>query len=209
MSALQEQVASADEVRAKLAAVLAREEFAPKSSWLAETWKKTLDRLGDWLGEIFGIVDPATRRSVVIALLALLGAAILAAIVVRLARFLRARPASPAGGGSVEDLRAAGVAALRRDARAAAARGDRLAALRLYFRALVVGLSERGQLEYKDAWTNRELLARGAPRREVAPVLASLVPRLDAQSFGREPALPEDVELLSSLCERLLDGRRA
>ena len=70
--------------------------------------------------------------------------------------------------------------------------------------ALVLGLSERGELEYRDAWTNRELLERGSPRRDVAPILAGLVPRLDAQSFGHEPAGPADVENLSSLCDRLL-----
>ncbi|HZO10199.1 MAG TPA: DUF4129 domain-containing protein, partial [Myxococcota bacterium] len=86
----------------------------------------------------------------------------------------------------------------------AAARGDRVAALRLLFRALVLGLSQRGELEYRDAWTNRELLERGAPPRDVAPVLAALVPRLDAQSFGHEPAVAEDVERLAALCDRFL-----
>jgi len=121
-------------------------------------------------------------------------------------RWIRERadaPPRPAGD-AIEVRRAASVAALRREARAAAARGDRLGALRLLFRALVLGLSERGELEYRDAWTNRELLERGSPRRDVAPLLAGLVPRLDAQSFGREPAEPADVEHLASLCDRLL-----
>ena len=78
--------------------------------------------------------------------------------------------------------------------------------MRLYFRALVLGLSERGELRYRDAWTNRELLELGAPRRDVLPLLLPLVPRLDAQSFGREPTTAEDVDRLASLCDRLLGG---
>jgi hypothetical protein len=197
-----------EEVRAKLEAVLAREEFGTRRSWLAETSEKILDRLGEWFGDLFGLGDPAVSRKVVLVLLGLVAAALLGLIVARIARWMRgrgeARTSAPAR--SLEARRAAGVAALRRDARAAAERGDHLAALRLLFRALVLGLSERGELEYRDAWTNRELFERGAPRHDVAPVLASLVPRLDAQSFGREPAGPADVERLAALCDRMLGG---
>jgi hypothetical protein len=91
-------------------------------------------------------------------------------------------------------------------AREAADRGDHVAALRLLFRTLVVGLSERGELAYRDSWPNRELLERGAPKRDVLPILAPLVPRLDAQSFGREPAGPDDVARLTAVCDRLRAG---
>lgn len=206
MSGLQQSVSTREDVRSTLEAIFAREEFGPQSSWLAEQWEKLLETLGEWLEDLFGLTDPATNRTIVIALLALVAAVILAAIVVRIVRWARERELAPAAQslGPRADRRAASVAALRREARAASARGDPVAALRLLFRALVLGLSERGELEYRDAWTNRELFERGAPRRDVAPILAALVPRLDAQSFGHEPAGPEDVERLSSLCDRLL-----
>lgn len=206
MSALQHPVSTREDVRSNLEEVFARDEFGHKSSWIAEQWGKFLDTLGDWFRELFGIADPATSEFIVRALLWLVAALILVAIAVRIVRWARGREAAPAAQarGPREDLRAAGVAALRREARAASARGDLLAALRLLFRALVLGLSEKGELEYRDAWTNRELFERGAPRHDVAPALAALVPRLDAQSFGHEPAGPEDVERLDALCDRLL-----
>jgi hypothetical protein len=211
VSALQHPVASREEVGRRLETIFAREEFGERRSWLGEQWAKLLDTLGDWIGDLFGIVDPETSVNIVKALIWITCAAILAWIVYRVVRWARSRESGSADRGSApgQDLRAASVAALRREARAASLRGDSLAALRLLFRALVLGLSERGELEYRDAWTNRELYERGAPRRDVAPLLAGLVPRLDAQSFGREPAGPEDVERLSSLCDRLLGSASA
>jgi len=194
VSGLQQPLSTREEVRSTLEAILAREEFGPRRSWLAERWRELLDWIGDWLSELFGITDPATERSIVIALLSLMAAVILTATVLRIVRWAREREERPAARTvrSSEDRRAESVAALRREARAASARGDRVAALRLLFRALVLGLSERG-----------------APRREVAPMLAALVPRLDAQSFGHEPAGPADVDRLDALCDRLLARRHA
>jgi hypothetical protein len=219
VSTLQHPVSTREEVRSRLDAILAREEFGESTSWIGEQWAKLLDTLGEWIRDLFGVADPATSAVIVEVLLWLAAAGILAAIVYWIVRWARNRERAPASRAlrPREDLRAASVAALRREARAAADRGDPVAALRLLFRALVLGLSERGELEYRNAWTNRELFERGAPRRDVAPVLFALVPRLDAQSFGREPAArldaqsfgrepagPEDVERLSSLCDRLL-----
>ncbi|MFN0007347.1 MAG: DUF4129 domain-containing protein [Planctomycetota bacterium] len=211
MSDFQHPVSTREAVRSRIEEILAREEFGEQRSWIGEQWAKLLDTLGDWIRDLFGIADPATSAIIVKVLLWLTAAVILAAIVFRIVRWARNREKAPAARekGPREDLRAASVAALRREARAAADRGDPVAALRLLFRALVLGLSERGELEYRDAWTNRELLERGSPPRDVAPILAGLVPRLDAQSFGREPAGPEDVERLSSLCDRLLGRLQA
>jgi len=211
VSALQHTVSTPEEVRSRLETIFARDEFGERRSWLAEQWAKLLDTLVGWIQDLFGFSDPRATEQIVKALLWSLGALILAFIVFRILLWARDRDRTPAASAARpgEDRRAAGVAALRREARAASERGDLVGALRLLFRALVLGLSERGELEYRDAWTNRELLERGAPRRDVAPILAGLVPRLDAQSFGREPAGPEDVERLSSLCDRLLGSSAA
>ncbi|MFT7487362.1 MAG: hypothetical protein ACI9F9_003223, partial [Candidatus Paceibacteria bacterium] len=88
--------------------------------------------------------------------------------------------------------------------RAAQAAGEFTLALRLYFFALVIGLGERGGLEYNPAWTNRELLERGAPREDVVEALRPLVGQLDAHSFGELPTRPEQVEQFAEVCERLL-----
>ena len=190
-------------VRETIDGILARKEFRPAdrglSEWIAERFAKAVR----WIADLFGLGDAGSAQAILVTFLVLTGVA-LAWFLAR--AFARARvPAGAAPAPSLgRDLRAATVAALRDEAREAAARGDHLAALRLTFRALVVGLSERGDLAYRDAWTNRELLERGSPRRDVLPVLAPLVPRLDAQSFGREPAGPEDVARLAAICDRLL-----
>ena len=202
-------VASTDpaRVRAAIDEVLARAEFRPPSKgpleWLGE---KILELIGA-LGRLFGIeglsVAPVLwilRGLAVIAILAL------AVLVVR--RVLARRAARGSAASSALDPEAARrrrVDELRAEARRARESGDRVRALRLYFFALVIGLSERGDLEYRDAWTNRELFERGAPRTDAARELAALVPDLDRKSFGGEPAAEEDVERLAALCARWLD----
>ena len=92
------------------------------------------------------------------------------------------------------------------EARAARARGDLPLALRLFFFALVVGLGRVGDLEYHDAWTNRELLQRGSPSPQVARSLEGVVRELDLKGFGRVPTVAGDVDRLEALCSRLLGG---
>ncbi len=89
-------------------------------------------------------------------------------------------------------------------ARVARTEGDLRLALRLFFFALVIGLSNRGDLRYRDAWTWRELLARGRPGTRVKGLLAELVTELEAKEFGRAPTSAADVERLESLCRQHL-----
>jgi hypothetical protein len=81
--------------------------------------------------------------------------------------------------------------------------------MRLEFTALVVGLGQRGDLEYREAFTNRELLERGRPGAEAERMLRPLVPELDRKSFGGEPAAPGDVARIAALCDRWLGAARA
>jgi len=177
--------------------------FRPADRTISDWIGEKIGRFFGWVGELLGVANAGSVRTILTTFLVLAILA-LAWSVVRAFALRRERAGPLPSSDSGPDLRAATVETLRRRAREAAARGDHVAALRLLFRALVVGLSERGELAYRDAWTNRELLERGAPRRDVLPVLASLVPRLDAQSFGREPAGPDDVARLDAVCDRLL-----
>ncbi len=93
---------------------------------------------------------------------------------------------------------------LREQAQAAELAGDYTLALRLYFFALVIGLGQQGELEYKEAWTNRELLERGDPRPDVLKLLRPLVGELDAHSFGERQTEHREVRHFAQLCERLL-----
>ena len=96
------------------------------------------------------------------------------------------------------------VGQLRKDAQAAEHAGDLGLALRLYLFALVVGLGENGELEFRPAWTNRELIARGQPKIAVERTLTGLLDELDPKTFGSEPALSEDVRRMESICDDLL-----
>ncbi|HIG12504.1 MAG TPA: hypothetical protein EYG30_11615 [Planctomycetes bacterium] len=96
------------------------------------------------------------------------------------------------------------VSTLRQAARSAEADQDWTRALRLHFFAALVGLGERGDLAYRDAWTHRELLARGQPTARVEQALAPLMGELDEHSFGLRVTVAEDVRRFSSLCDQLL-----
>ncbi len=193
-------------VRTKIDEILLRPEFGGRENlvrkWFVEQLEKFLHAIGDLLG-----IQP---RHAADALVVLTYVALGTALVWIVWRIVRARldRARPTDAGVVEAdpvaVRRARVADLRRSARAAHAAGDRVLALRLYFTALVVGLGEKGDLEYRDAWTNRELLERGEPSERVERELRPLVRDLDAKSFGGMPAFDEDVAAMSRVVDQLL-----
>lgn len=92
---------------------------------------------------------------------------------------------------------------LLRRARAARDAGDRLVALRLFFAAYVVGLSRRGDLEFRESWTNQELVARGAHSLELRESLAPLVLELDGLVYGGRAVSDEHLDRLEGLCRRI------
>ncbi len=100
------------------------------------------------------------------------------------------------------------VALLRAEAAEARARGDLKLALRKQFFALVLGLGGRGDLQFRDAWTNREVLARGRPSPEVDRLLFPLVTELEAKEFGRAPVSTADLDRLEALCANYLGDAR-
>ena len=76
--------------------------------------------------------------------------------------------------------------------------------LRFLVLALVLGLGSRGDLEFRDAWTYRELLARGRPSPEANGVLGPLVEELEAKEFGHASIALDDLDRLEGLCRRYL-----
>ncbi len=192
---------SREEVRATLEEVLSRGEFNGARRSLVE-------ELAEWLSERVDI-DLAPRAlelvswilvGVGVALLFVLFARLLAAG--RIARRLRAAEEEPTGP-SVSER----VAALREEARAARERGELALALRKHFHALVLGLGGRGALEFRAAWTNRELLRRGRPTGDALAILSPLVSELEAKEYGGEPTDERDLDRLEVLCERFLGPR--
>jgi len=189
-----------ERIDAALERVLARPEFQVEESWLG--------RFIDWLSDVFpdiGERELGTVVEVTQVLLVLVLGVMLAWLVIQAWRqgFFRRRGLEAV----VLELDVPGAeraATLRRAAADARRSGNLALALRLNFFALVVGLGTRGDLEYRDAWTNRELLERGEPRAGVRELLAPLVAELDAKGFGHLPTSPRDVDRLELLCDAWL-----
>ncbi len=181
----------AERVRETLAHVLQRREFQSEKSLLESILEWLLPRLGperiSFLGE----------------LLTWLLAALLLFLVLRLAWQLLRRPRAapeaplPAGPPPAELVRR--LTSLERAAEHARAAGELRLALRLYFLALLLALGGRGDLVYRDSWTNRELLRRGNPSPAVRGVLEELVRELEGKDFGRDEVREQDLERLAGL----------
>ena len=190
--------AASDRIASVVRDVLTRSEFHPSA--VERAWERLMDEVAGWF-------DGAAIDGV-----GWVTAAIGAAILVGLALFLvylaagaaRRRQRAPLPDGTLP--REQRVADLRRRARDAERRGELVLALRLYFFALVVGLGEVGVLEYRDAWTNRELLERGRPSSAVRARLAPLVQALDRKSFGGDEVSLEDVRDLERIGRELVVG---
>jgi hypothetical protein len=198
-------------VRAKIDEILTRPEFGGNSSVIGRWFRETLEKILRAIGDLFG-VSPRDVGDILVVVLYVALAAALGWIVWRIYKARSGERAAPAAGPVEIDPDAARrrrVADLRRNARSARTAGNYVLSLRLYFTALVVGLGEKGDLEYRDAWTNRELLERGEPREQVERKLAPLVRDLDAWSFGGVPALEADVDRMSHVVDELLGAEGA
>jgi len=197
MSPLQEGATRA-EVAATVDDVLSRREFQDERSMLEDFIEWLFERfdLGDGAA-VFGEVVFWIVLGVLAGLAIFFGVRFLAA---GRSRRQRRRAAAGSRGPSVGER----IAVLRREAHAARAAGDLRLALRKNLFALVLGLGSRGDLEYRDAWTNRELLFRGRPAPAMRDLLASVVADLEPKEFGREEVRAEDVERLEQLCAKYL-----
>lgn len=188
-------------VRAVLADVLAREGIPvgeQEPGWLARSLRWLAERLGLDLSS----ADVSLVFAIIAATFALLCVFWLARVKRRRVRGLDARTPQAADGSPAR----ARALALRQAALEAEARGELALALRLNLFALIVGLSEHGDLEYREAWTNRELVARGRPRPEVRDRLSDLLDDIDPKTFGRARTTPEDLRRVESLSDEFLEG---
>jgi len=207
MNGLQDGGVTPQRVRAVLDEVLARPEFQERHNFLADLLRDFLHWLQDIFGGLGGGLDAGLVESGLRIFwigVSVVGGIVLVWFWVSFLRSRRKRAASDPE--PLADELASRVASLRERAREAQAAGDWTRALRLYFFALVVGLGQRGELAYDDAWTNRELLERGHPSPAVLELLGPLVGELDAHSFGLRPTNAREVSRFAGLCDRLLGG---
>lgn len=195
---------SREQVQGALDEVFMAPEFDQSPSLTEEfiEWLKDLFDFGGFGEGSFDFAWLALRAGAVVAAVVVV---VLAASYVR--RMLVERVQAGEVLASRADLTRDRVAELRAAAAEAESSGNHLLALRLYFFALVVGLGERGELAYNDAWTNRELLERGTPSSAVATTLRPLLGELDLMSFGERDVETDDVRRFESLCDRWLGER--
>jgi len=163
-----------------------------------------LERVFDWLVDHLPGAPGMEAARVSELIVKGLALAIVVTLVVALAIWVVRQMRARRGGAGAETAVRERVSELRGLAREARARGELALALRYLLFALVVGLGQRGDLVYRDAWTNRELLARGEPSDEVNAFLLPLVRELEAKEFGRAPVEAGDVDRLAGLCDRWL-----
>ena len=200
MSTLQEPV-DVEHVRDVLRAVMEREGIPREPSepgalmrWLADEFGALFEGLGESSG--FLIV------TLIVLSLAFLAAIIFAAVRGRAGRW-RARARRSVERSEAVRLR---VEELRSRARSAEIAGDLVLALRTHLFALVVGLGEVGDLEFRPTWTDRELLERGNPEPRVKRWLGGLLDELDPKTFGQQVVTVDDVRRVDGLSAQVLSG---
>jgi hypothetical protein len=159
-------------------------------------WLRGLDltqNVGSWVGDHWPLVRALLYATAVALVIAV------AWLILREADLHRRRAQPSAGSKRRGDVRVR-VDELLRQAGLAREQGQRLAALRLYFAAYVIALSRRGDLELREAWTNRELVERGTPSAELRASLSPLVSELDELVFGARTVTDEHLDRLEGLC---------
>lgn len=182
----------AERVAEELTRVLARAEFHEQESLLQQF-------LG-WLGAHIGGERASEVAGVLLAAL-LIGLLFLLLRAVRRSARLR-HGATP--GGAVAGLGPGlhgRLLQLKEAADRARAAGDARLALRLLFEALLVALGGRGDLEFRPAWTNRELVRRGRHAPGTRALLDQLVRDFEPKEFGSARIEPGDLARLDALLE--------
>jgi hypothetical protein len=198
---------SKERVAECVAEVLSRPGFPTEPGPIEET----LEEIWQWVQSLLNDIGFGLPSGGVWTAVEWLWGAIILLLVAFLAYWLRRRILEVQSGarGPVKGLSeqvVSRIGDLRRQAQDAEAQGDLTLALRLYFFALVIGLGQKGELEYNDAWTNRELLERGQTAADVAKNLKPLVGALNEHSFGERRTEPHEVRRFAELCESMLGG---
>jgi len=186
------------EVERVVERVYARPEFT-------EDERTLMDDFMDWISEQFDLdVDPSAAGGLLDGgmrfVLVLIGIA-LVWLLLRFARdYMRQRSKLRTDALAEKLAVHTKVRELYRGSLRARAAGDYRLAVRLGLFALVTGLGMNGALEYRDAWTYREILKYGLPDVSILRLLSELVDQLEAKEFGDEPVSEADLDQLEALC---------
>jgi hypothetical protein len=188
---IQEEPIAREEVSEALADVLGRAEFHEAPS--------LFEQFLDWLDFDVGLGPLSAFEGLFYALLVVL---FVLGVVWLLKRFGRRDGAGEDGrelARAAHEGPEARMFRLKEAADRARAAGDERLALRLLFEALLVALGGRGELEFRPAWTNRELVRRGKQAPEARVLLEELVREFEPKEFGHKPVEARDLARLEEL----------
>jgi hypothetical protein len=179
-----------------------RDEAAGAPSWLRELW----DWLGRLLEQIFrplGRIGAGTGNTIAW-IIAIVGLALLAGVVVYLVRGLRRNLVADA---QIDDDPEANLTAkTARDQASGLARGgDYRTAVRYLYISALLWLDERNLMRYDRALTNREYLDRVRENPELRAHMAPIVDTFDRVWYGH---LPIDAEAFAAYQEQVEQLRR-
>ena len=156
-----------------------------------------------WLSEHLGGLASAPLLAVLKTVALVLLGLVLLVWISRLVSRRRVRARGSAGALAL-DSRRARAAALRAAAVRSHASGELALALRQQLTALVVGLGEHGQLDYRPAWTLRELVARGRPPLALAGALEQLIDEVEPLCFARVEVREADYQRVARFVDQKL-----
>jgi len=180
------------EIRSALEGVIADAEVSGERRSLMDIlW----ERLADMLPEELEAGTADTFQWTILCVAGIL----VAFIIVRMVQAAADSRVIPSGSSTTSTDIARRERALEVLARARAASNDPALAARLYLFALILGLGERGDLVYREAWTYRELLDQGGPKPRVEALLRPLVAELESVAFGGRAPSPDQLKRLEVL----------
>jgi hypothetical protein len=186
------------DARRRARAVLAEGRFHQR---LPQPLKRPLERLGDWLDDLFAWLPggPSGRWLYAIVAVAVV-AAVLSLRGIRRGRGAAASAAGGPGGRAASE----GPAALETRADEAERAGDHALAVRLRFRAGLMRLGEREAIPYRPSLTTAE-----ARRRLRSESFDRLATDFDAIAYGGRAARDEDAEAARSGWREVLSAVRS
>lgn len=177
------------EAREEARRILAEERF--HETELPRPLRRPLEWLGEQLEPIGDLLAWVVGSMSLVVWLLLAAAVLIVAIVVALGLVGRRGPPAPGGLGRRQAERALDAAALEREAEAAERAGDLEGALRLRFRAGILRLVERRQLDDPALVTTGSLV-----RRLRSEAFAAGARAFDEVVYGRRAPTEEDVRVV-------------
>jgi hypothetical protein len=191
---------SADEIRQAAVRVFARPEFRPTETGAGGWLLRQLAEFFQWLGGLYEAAPALFWLILIGCVIALVG---LIALMVFQVRSAFAGGRGRRAGSAEQAERARRSAAYRDEADRRAAAGDYTEAVRHLFLSLVYRFDERGRINFRGEYTNREYLDLLSDRGSIRDAVRVLVDTLDDHWYGQRPCGRPQYEQCRAVYDRL------